>query len=99
MRMHRFLGRSGNVQCDLHGNNLAEKCAEANSKTNGGTSLLETGDDFFQPRGFGLERFTEHFSGKINHQDAKARRKNLRLNELASDIVKCKRRVKSKSKL
>jgi hypothetical protein len=30
-----------------HGNNLAEKCAEANSKTNDGMSLLETGDDFF----------------------------------------------------
>jgi hypothetical protein len=26
-----------------------------------GISLLETGDDFFQPRGFGWERFTEHF--------------------------------------
>jgi hypothetical protein len=25
----------------------------------------------FQPRGFGLERFTEHFSGKINRQDAR----------------------------
>jgi hypothetical protein len=33
----------------------------------------------YQPRGFGLERFTEHFSGKINHQDTKARRKILRL--------------------
>jgi hypothetical protein len=29
----------------------------------------------FQPRGFGLGQFTKHFSGKINHQDAKARRK------------------------
>jgi hypothetical protein len=41
-------------------------------KTNNGTSLLETGDDFFQPRDFGLEWFTEHFSDKINRQDAKA---------------------------
>jgi hypothetical protein len=47
---------------------------------------LETGDDFFQSRGFGLERFTEHFSGKINHQDTKARRKTLRLYAL------CKRK-------
>jgi hypothetical protein len=30
-----------------------------------GISLLETGDDFFQPRGFGLERFTEHFSTRL----------------------------------
>ena len=37
--------------------------------------------EIFQPRGFGLERFTEHFSGKINRQDAKARRKNARLSK------------------
>jgi hypothetical protein len=37
-----------------------------------GIGLPEAGDDFFQSRGFGLERFTEHFYGKINHQDTKA---------------------------
>jgi hypothetical protein len=46
-------------------------------KTDGGASPVERGDDFLQARGFDLKRFTEHFCGKINHQDTKARRKTL----------------------
>jgi hypothetical protein len=62
-----------------HGDEQLERVRVSQLAVRVGISLLETDDDFFQPRGFGLERFTEHFSGKINHQDAKARRKNVQL--------------------
>src|SRR5271170_7369550 len=55
-----------------HGDEQLEGVRVSQLAVRGGISLLETGDDFFQPRGFGWERFTEHFYGKINRQDAKA---------------------------
>ena len=58
-----------------HGDEQLERVRVSQLAVRVRISLLETGDDFFQARGFGLERFTEHFSGKINHQDTKARRK------------------------
>jgi len=42
-----------------------------------GIGPIQRGDDFLQARGFGFKRFAEHFSGKINHQGTKARRKKI----------------------
>jgi len=43
-----------------HGDEQLERVRVSQLAVRVGISLLETGDDFFQPRGFGLERFLEH---------------------------------------
>ena len=48
-----------------HGDEQLERVRVSQLAVRVGISLLETGDDFFQPRGFGLERFTEHFSTRL----------------------------------
>jgi hypothetical protein len=75
----RFLAAFIHHESDpTHGNNLAEKCGEVNSKTNDGISPLETGEDFFSAARFWLGAIHGTFLHKINRQDAKARRKNVR---------------------
>jgi hypothetical protein len=48
-----------------HGDEQLERVRVSQLAVRVRISLLETGDDFFQPRGFGLERFTEHFSARL----------------------------------
>jgi len=48
-----------------HGDEQLERVRISQLAVRVGISLLETGDDFFQPRGFVLERFSKHFLARL----------------------------------